>query len=69
MGLCGSGIIDVISELFRTEIIDARGKFRKKGRRICHDENGVPGYMDEFIASCFLPHTDTSLFHSITHGE
>ncbi len=29
----------------------------------------VPGYMDEFIESCFLPHTDTSLFHSITHGE
>ena len=21
-----------------------------------------PGYMDEFIASCFIPHTDASLF-------
>ena len=48
MGLCGSGIIDVISELFRTEIIDARGKFRKKGRRICHDENGVGSYVLAF---------------------
>ena len=21
-----------------------------------------PGYMDEFVAACFLPHTDASLF-------
>jgi uncharacterized 2Fe-2S/4Fe-4S cluster protein (DUF4445 family) len=21
-----------------------------------------PGYMDEFIAACFIPHTDASLF-------
>jgi hypothetical protein len=21
-----------------------------------------PGYMDEFVAACFLPHTDGSLF-------
>ncbi len=24
-----------------------------------------PGYMDSFIAACFLPHTDTSLFPSL----
>ena len=24
--------------------------------------SAVPGYMDEFIAACFLPHTDASLF-------
>jgi uncharacterized 2Fe-2S/4Fe-4S cluster protein (DUF4445 family) len=24
-----------------------------------------PGYMDEFIAACFLPHTDSSLFASM----
>ena len=25
-----------------------------------------PGYMDSFVAACFLPHTDRSLFpHSI----
>ena len=25
-----------------------------------------PGYMDEFVACCFLPHTDSSLFPSVT---
>ena len=24
-----------------------------------------PGYMDEFVACCFLPHTDSSLFPSV----
>ena len=24
-----------------------------------------PGYMDEFVAACFLPHTDRSLFPSV----
>lgn len=33
-GLCGSGLIDTISELFRCGIIDARGKFIKDGERI-----------------------------------
>lgn len=28
-----------------------------------------PGYMDEFVAACFLPHTDTSLFPSVTQEE
>jgi hypothetical protein len=22
-----------------------------------------PGYMDEFVAACFLPHTDAGLFN------
>jgi uncharacterized 2Fe-2S/4Fe-4S cluster protein (DUF4445 family) len=25
----------------------------------------VPSYMDEFVASCFLPHTDASMFPSV----
>ena len=25
----------------------------------------VPGYMDSFVAACFLPHTDISLFPSV----
>ena len=41
IGLCGSGLIDVISELFRCGIIDARGKFVKEGRRIQRDEYGA----------------------------
>ena len=24
-----------------------------------------PGYMDAFVAACFLPHTDSSLFPSV----
>ena len=25
----------------------------------------VPTYMDEFVAACFLPHTDTTMFPSV----
>ena len=28
--------------------------------------SAVPSYMDEFVACCFIPHTDTSLFPSVT---
>ena len=41
VGLCGSGLIDVISELFRCGIINAKGKFAKEGRRIRRDEYGA----------------------------
>ena len=30
------------------------------------DLSGQPGYMDEFIAACFLPHTDETLFPSLS---
>ena len=26
--------------------------------------SNVPTYMDEFVAACFLPHTDTTMFPS-----
>jgi len=29
------------------------------------DLSGQPGYMNEFIAACFLPHTDEALFPSV----
>jgi len=29
------------------------------------DLSTQPGYMDEFIAACFLPHTDEKLFPSV----
>ncbi|MDR1065292.1 MAG: ASKHA domain-containing protein [Oscillospiraceae bacterium] len=38
VGLCGSGIIDVIAELFHTKIINGRGKFVREGPRIVYDE-------------------------------
>ena len=30
------------------------------------DVSNEPGYMDEFVAACFLPHTDASLFPSVS---
>jgi uncharacterized 2Fe-2S/4Fe-4S cluster protein (DUF4445 family) len=43
-GLCGSGLIDLIGELFRCGIINARGKFIREGRRVRRDEWGMGGY-------------------------
>jgi len=41
-GICGSAIIDAVAELFRAEIIDSRGKFRKelKSERVRQGESG-----------------------------
>ena len=48
VGICGSGIIDVIAELFRCGIINGKGKFSREGRRIRHDENGMGSYVLAF---------------------
>lgn len=40
-GLCGSGIIDTISELFRCGIINAKGKFSREGKRVVYDTYGA----------------------------
>lgn len=48
IGLCGSGIIDVISELFVTGIINPKGKFVREGRRIRHDQYGMGSYVIAF---------------------
>lgn len=48
IGLCGSGIIDVISELFRCGIINAKGLFVREGKRITHDEDGMGSYVLAF---------------------
>lgn len=37
VGLCGSGIIDSIAELFRHGVIDGRGKFARTGPRVIID--------------------------------
>ena len=44
-GICGSGIIDIIAELFRCGIINGKGKFVREGERILHDENGMGSYV------------------------
>ncbi|MCC8044772.1 MAG: ASKHA domain-containing protein [Clostridiales bacterium] len=45
VGLCGSGIIDVISELFRCGIISPKGKFIREGARVRHDQYGMGSYV------------------------
>ena len=45
VGICGSGIIDIISELFRTGIINAKGLFQREGQRIKHDQHGMGRYV------------------------
>ncbi len=39
-GLCGSGLIDAISELFRCGIISPKGKFIRDGKRVKRTEDG-----------------------------
>ena len=44
VGLCGSGIIDVTAELFRTGIINGKGKFIRDGARVKFDEFGIGSF-------------------------
>ena len=48
VGLCGSGIIDVICELFLNGIINPKGKFVREGRRIRRDQYGMGSYVLAF---------------------
>ncbi len=41
VGICGSGIIDIISELFRCGIINAKGLFIREGERVQRDAHGM----------------------------
>ncbi|MBQ9761704.1 MAG: DUF4445 domain-containing protein [Oscillospiraceae bacterium] len=41
VGICGSGIIDIISELFRCGIINAKGLFVREGDRVQRDAHGM----------------------------
>ena len=45
VGICGSGIIDIIAELFRCGIINARGLFVREGARVRRDEHGMGRYV------------------------
>ena len=45
---CGSGIIDVISELFRCGIISPKGKFIREGERVRHDKYGMGSFVLAF---------------------
>jgi Ca-activated chloride channel family protein len=59
VGICGSGIIDMISELFRCGIINAKGLFVREGRRIARDAHGMGRYIVAFAdeAEVLMPIT------------
>ena len=48
VGLCGSGIIDMIAELFRCGVINPKGQIIREGRRIRRDEFGMGSYILAF---------------------
>lgn len=48
VGLCGSGIIDMIAELFRCGVINPKGQIIREGRRIHRDEFGMGSYIIAF---------------------
>ena len=45
VGICGSGIIDIISELYRCGIINAKGLFVREGDRVKRDQHGMGRYV------------------------
>ena len=45
VGICGSGIIDIISELYRCGIINAKGLFVREGSRVQRDQHGMGRYV------------------------
>ena len=48
VGICGSGIIDIIAELYRTGIIGANGLFVREGKRVARDHHGMGRYILAF---------------------
>lgn len=48
VGICGSGIIDIIAELFKTGIINSKGKIVRDGKRVVRDEHGTASYIIAF---------------------
>ena len=48
VGICGSGIIDIISELYRCGIINAKGLFVREGDRVKRDQHGMGRYVIAF---------------------
>ena len=48
IGLCGSGLIDMVAEMFRCGIINPLGKINVEGERIRTDEYGMKSYVIAF---------------------
>jgi len=53
-GICGSGLIDLLAELFVNGYIDRQGKFTltKDNKRLIYTENG-PGFLIEKANNCY----------------
>lgn len=64
VGICGSGIIDIISELFRCKIINAKGLFVREGERVKRDAHG----MGRFVLA-FAEETETGREVSINEVD
>ncbi|MDR1204410.1 MAG: ASKHA domain-containing protein [Peptococcaceae bacterium] len=47
-GLCGSGLIDLIGELFRCGVVNAKGRIVREGRRVSRDESDIGSYIVAF---------------------
>ena len=48
---------------FRKDVIE---KVRELGANMMYVElSNEPGYMDQFVSACFLPHTNSALFPSV----
>ena len=45
VGICGSGILDIVAELQRNSVISSKGEFIRKTERVRFDENGVGRYV------------------------
>ena len=50
LGLCGSGLIDIIAELFSCSAISPKGRFIRENRRIGYDAYGIGYYTLAFAA-------------------
>ena len=48
VGICGSGIIDIISELYRCGTINAKGLFVREGKRVARDQHGMGRFILAF---------------------
>mgnify|MGYP003816499389 CR=1 FL=1 len=64
VGLCGSGIIDVIAELYRVSAISPKGEFTREGLRILTDRHGMKRYV-----LAFPDESDTGREVSITEVD
>lgn len=48
VGICGSGLIDLVSELYKAGAINGKGRFIAEGARFVRDEYGIGSYIVAF---------------------